>query len=89
MALPHTRRMHEDQNHEIYAQYKYTDMGYDKISTQINLPRSTVRSVIKRAKMHSSTGNIHDAPRAGRPTKMTDAKRQVIMDIINAQPHLV
>jgi transposase len=61
-------------------------MGYDKISKLMKVPKSTVSSVIKRAKNHD--GNTHDAPRAGRPTKISDAKRQAVLDIIDAEPHL-
>ena len=52
----------------------------------MKVPKSTVSSVIKRAK--NDDGNTHDAPRAGRPTKISDAKRQAVLDIIDAEPHL-
>ena len=61
-------------------------MGYDKISKLMNVPKSTVSTLIKKAENHG--GNTHDAHRAGRPTKITDAKRQVVLDIIDAEPHL-
>ena len=86
MAPPHSRRAREDRNKEIYALYKHTDMGYYKISKLMNLSKSTVQSVVKNAE--SRDGNTHDAPRSGRPTKITDAKRQVVLDIIDAEPHL-
>jgi len=60
-------------------------MGYDKISKLMKILKSTVSLVIKRDKTHD--GNTHDAPRAGRSTKITDAQRQVVLDIIDAEPH--
>ena len=47
-------------------------MGYNKISKLMKLFKSTVSAVIKKAENHN--GNTHDAPRAGRPTKITDDK---------------
>jgi len=61
-------------------------MGYDKISKLMNVPKSTVSTLIKKAENHG--GNTHDACRAGRPTKITDTKRQVVLNIIDAEPHL-
>jgi len=61
-------------------------MGYNKISKLMKLSKSTVSTVIKKAENHN--GNTHDAPRAGRPTKITDVKRKIILDIIDAEPHL-
>src|SRR5437588_3696020 len=61
-------------------------MGYDKISKLMNVSMLTVSTMIKKTKNHD--GNTHDAPRAGRPTKITDTKRQVVLDIIDAEPHL-
>jgi len=52
----------------------------------MKLSKSTVSTVIKKAENHN--GNTHEAPRAGRPTKITDVKRKIILDIIDAEPHL-
>jgi len=86
MAPPHAWHAREDRNREIYALYKHTDMGYNKISQLMKLSKSTVSTVIKKAENHN--GNTHEAPRAGRPTKITDVKRKIILDIIDAEPHL-
>ena len=60
-------------------------MGNNKIFKLMKLSKSTVSTVIKKAENHN--GNTHDAPRAGR-TKITDVKRKIILDMIDAEPHL-
>jgi len=61
-------------------------MGYDKISKSLGVSKSTVQSVVKRAK--SRGVNTHHAKRSGRPTKITDIKRKIVESVIDAEPHL-
>jgi len=61
-------------------------MGYNKISEVLGISKATVQSVVKRAEERD--GNTHDATRSGRPTTITDQKRQIVGDIIDAEPHL-
>jgi len=61
-------------------------MGYNKISKVLGISKATVQSVVKRAE--ERYGNTHDATRSGRPTTITDQKRQIVGDIVNAEPHL-
>ena len=61
-------------------------MGYNKISQVLGISKATVQSVVKRAQERD--GNTHDANRSGRPTTITDQKRQIVEGIINAEPHL-
>jgi len=42
--------------------------------------------VVKRAEVRG--GNTHDAKRAGRTSKITDAKRKIVKSIIDAEPLL-
>ena len=48
--------------------------------------RSTIRGIIKRG--DEQGGDLHDAPRAGRPTKITDAKRRKVEAVIDENPQL-
>ena len=48
-------------------------MGYKKISETLNIPRSTIKSIIKKWKEYGTTTNL---PREGRPPKLTDQARR-------------
>jgi len=61
-------------------------MVYKRISQCLGMSKSTVDYVVKRADARG--GNTQDAKRAGRPSKITDAKRKIVESIIDAEPHL-
>jgi len=61
-------------------------MGYNKICKVLGISKATVQSVVKRAEERD--GYTHDATRSGRPTTITDQKRQIVGDIIDAEPQL-
>jgi transposase len=44
-------------------------LGYRKISETLNIPWSTIKSIIKKWKEYGTTTNL---PRVGRPPKLTD-----------------
>ncbi|XP_018614451.2 uncharacterized protein LOC108938391 [Scleropages formosus] len=53
--------------------------GYKKISNTLNIPLSTVRSIIKKWQVYHTTQTL---PRSGRPTKLnTQARRKLVQDI--------
>jgi len=61
-------------------------MGNNIISKVLHISKATVQLGLKTAKERD--GNTHDATRSGRPTTITDQKRQIVGDIIHAEPHL-
>ena len=53
-------------------------LGYKKVSETLNIPRSTIKSIIKKLKEYGTTTNL---PREGRPPKlMYQARRALITD---------
>jgi transposase len=87
MAPPHTsRNQREDRNAEIYSLHRYTNWGYDKIVKATGVAKSIVRGIIKRGEERG--GDVHDAPRAGCPTKITDMKRRKVESVIDEDPRL-
>ena len=87
MAPPHTSRiLREDRNAKIYSLHTQTDWGADRIVKATGVARSTVRGIIKRGDERG--GDLHDAPQAGGPTKITDAKRRKVKAIVDEDPRL-
>ena len=54
---------------------KRSGLGYKKISETLNIPRSTIKSIIKKLKEYGTTTNL---PREGRPPKLTDQARRAL-----------
>ena len=48
-------------------------LGYKKISKTLNIPQSTIKSIIKKWKEYGTTTNL---PREGYPPKLTDQARR-------------
>ena len=85
MLLPHTSRTkQEDRNAEIYSLHRYTNWEYDKIGKATGVVKSTVRGIIKRG--DECGGDLHDMPRQGGPTKITDVKRKKVESILDEDP---
>uniref|UniRef100_A0A8K9UU17 Transposase Tc1-like domain-containing protein n=1 Tax=Oncorhynchus mykiss TaxID=8022 RepID=A0A8K9UU17_ONCMY len=51
-------------------------LGYKNISETLNIPRSTIKSIIKIWKEYGTTTNM---PREGRPPKLTDQARRALI----------
>ena len=51
-------------------------MGYKKISETLNIPLSTIKSIIEEWKEYGTTTNL---PREGRPPKHTDQTRRALI----------
>jgi transposase len=49
---------------------------YKKISETLNIPRSTIKSMIKKWKEYGNTTNL---PREGRPPKLMDQTRRALI----------
>jgi len=75
------RQAREDKNTEILALHNHTTLGYDKIAKSTGVAKSTVRAVIKR-------GQAHDAPRSGRPTKVTAISRKIVEKVVDDDSRL-
>jgi len=83
MAPSQIKESRYDTNHDI-ALLSDLGMGYKKIAKYKDVPVSTVRGVVKRYRMR---GNVHDAPRPGRPTtKRTPELQQRIESTIEENP---
>jgi len=86
MAPPHNDKKaskRQEQNREIAL---LSDLGLpaEQIARKRGLAPSTVRGVIKR---YSERGTVDDAPRSGRPKKITSPLQQQLEDIVLANPH--
>ena len=72
---------HEDQElskqvrDKVVEKYR-SGVGYKKISATLNIPRSTIKSIIKKWKEHGTTTNL---PREGHPPKLTDQARRALI----------
>jgi transposase len=51
-------------------------LGYKKISVTLNIPRSIIKSIVKKWKEQGTTTNL---PREGRPAKLMNQARMVLM----------
>lgn len=59
-------------------------MTYDKIHDVTGVSRSTIGKVVRRAKMRK--GDLHDAPRSGRPPKVTTPIKKRIDMLVEEHP---
>ena len=60
-------------------------MGYKKISETLDIPRSTIKSIIKKWKEYGTTTNL---PREGRPPKLTDQARRALIREATKRPKI-
>jgi transposase len=51
-------------------------LGYTKISETLNIPWSTIKSIIKKCKKYGTTTNL---PREGRPPELMDQARSALL----------
>ena len=58
-------------------------LGYKKISQTLNIPRSTVKSIIKKWKEYGTTATL---PREGRPPKLSDQVRRALVREATKRP---
>ena len=58
-------------------------LGYKKISKTLNVPQSTIKSIIKKLKEHGTTTNL---PREGHPPKLTDQARRALIRAATKRP---
>lgn len=83
MAPLHTRvNDRSNRNRDIAALTDY-GLGYKRIAKQIGINPSTVRNVVK---IYKKRGHVLDAPRTGRPSKITKEVRSLVNSITLDNP---
>jgi transposase len=60
-------------------------LGYKTISETLNIPRSTIKSIIKQWKEYGTTTNL---PREGHPPKLTDQARSTLIREVTKMPKI-
>jgi len=89
MAPPHlqTHDSHNAryENNRDIAVLSDLGWGYRKIAQQMGMPVSTVQGVVKRYRERGST-SVHDAPRSGRPTKISPIVQQRVETFVEENP---
>ena len=72
-----TKELSKDLRHKVVERHRSGD-GYKNISKNLNIPWSTVKTVIKKWKAYGTTKT---PPRSGRPSKLDDqARRKLIRE---------
>ena len=70
-----TKELSKQVRDKVVEKYR-SGLGYKKISETLNIPRSTIKSIIKKWKEYGTTTNL---PREGRPPKLTDQARRALI----------
>ena len=70
-----TKELSKQVRDKVVEKYR-SGLGYKKISETLNIPRSTIKSIIKKWKEYGTTTNL---PREGRPPKLTDQTRRALI----------
>ena len=76
----------EELNSKIYTLCRHSGWGYEKIASELGLSKSRVRDVVKRG--DERRGDVKDAPRSGRPSKLTKEKRKRVLEVVDENPRL-
>ena len=77
-----TERLPKQVKDKVVENYRL-GLGYKKISETLNIPRSTIKSMIKKWKEYGTTTNL---PREGRPPKLTDQARRALIREATKRP---
>ena len=70
-----TKELSKQVRDKVVDKYR-SGLGYKKISGTLNIPPSTIKSIIKKWKEYGTTTNL---PREGRPPKLTDQARRALI----------
>ena len=79
-----TKELSEDLRSKIVRKHGQSQ-GYKSISKDLNVPVSTVRSVIKKFKAHGTVANL---PRCGRKIKIDERCQLKIVRMVDKEPRL-
>ena len=69
-----TKELSKQVRDKVVEKYR-SGLGYYKISETLNIPRSTIKSIIKQIEINGTTTNL----REGRPPKLTDQARRALI----------
>uniref|UniRef100_A0AAZ3PU73 Sleeping Beauty transposase HTH domain-containing protein n=1 Tax=Oncorhynchus tshawytscha TaxID=74940 RepID=A0AAZ3PU73_ONCTS len=70
-----TKELSKQVRDKVVERYR-SGLGYKKISETLNIPQSTIKSIIKKWKEYGTTTNL---PREGRPPKLTYQARRALI----------
>ncbi|MGH0116190.1 UNVERIFIED_CONTAM: hypothetical protein FKN15_000117 [Acipenser sinensis] len=70
-----TKELSKQVRDKVVEKYR-SGLGYKKISKTLNIPRSTIKAIIKKWKEYGTTTNL---AREGRPPKLTDQARMALI----------
>jgi transposase len=79
-----TKKLSKQVRGKVVERYK-SGLGYKKILETLNIPQSTIKSIIKKWKECGTTTNL---PREGRPPKLTDQARRTIIREATKRPKI-
>ena len=77
-----TKQLAEQVRNKVVEKYR-SGLGYKKISETLNIPQSTIKSIVKKWKEYGTTANL---PREGRPPKLTDQEKRAIIREAKKRP---
>ena len=79
-----TKELSKQVRDKVVEKYR-SGLGYTNISETLNIPQSTVKSIIKKLKEYGTTTNL---PREGRPPKHTDQARRALTREATTRPKI-
>ena len=79
-----TKELSKQVRDKVVDKYR-SRLGYKKISKTLNIPQSSIESIIKKWKEYGTTTNL---PREGRPPKLTDQARRVLIREATKRPKI-
>ena len=79
-----TKELSKHVRDKVVEKYR-SGLGYKKISETLNIPRGTVKSIIKKCKEYGTTTNL---PREGRSPKLMDQARRALIREATKRPKI-
>ena len=79
-----TNELSKQVRDKVVEKYR-SGLGYKKISETLNIPLSTIKSIIKKWKEYGTTTNL---PREGCPPKLTDQARMALIREATKRPKI-
>jgi transposase len=70
-----TKELSKQVSDKVVKKYR-SGLGYKKISKTLNIPQSTIKSIVKNWKEFGTTTNL---PKECRPPKLTDQTRRALI----------
>ena len=79
-----TKELSKQDRNKVVEKYR-SGLSYKKISKTLNIPRSAIKSIIKKLKEY---GTITNLPRESRPPKLTNQTRRAIFREATKRPKI-